>query len=470
MIALPASRRLAIGVAAVLLSPAGLLPAAAAGTSEAATAAPRRLVPENRIESRAADLLRAGRPVAALKLLRRTLQDRPDDLALLFLAGRAGIAAAGRKGAGDKARTAFLDAAIAALRRMLAIRPGLVRVRLELARAHFLKREDTLAREHFERVLAGGPHPAIAANVRRFLAQIRARRRWSLQAGAALAPDTNIGRSSGERTIYLFGLPFRRSEDSLPRSGIGLSVWAGGEYQHPVGPRLRLRAGASLFRREYGGVEFDRTFLSGHAGPRWLIDAETEASLLASARRLWRAGAPDFDEYGVRLEASRRFGRRMTAAVLASRHERRHRLTTWLDGPVTDLSLRADLVAAPAVRLSAAAGWARERPDDDGARRYRHTRWWVQPGISVDLPGGITLGASAAWRWTGFDAGFGALTLSGRPRRDRSRIVRVSVHKRDWTLFGFAPRISLVHERRTSNTQGAAYTRTGAELSVLRRF
>ena len=81
-------------------------------------------------------------------------------------------------------------------------------IRLELARAFFLKGENNLARKHFEHVLAGSPPGAVAANVRRFLSEIRARRRWSLRAGFALAPDTNIGGTSAERIIYINNLPF----------------------------------------------------------------------------------------------------------------------------------------------------------------------------------------------------------------------------------------------------------------------
>ena len=47
-----------------------------------------------------------------------------------------------------------------------------------LARAFFLKGDDALARRHFERVLAGDPPPAMAANIRRFLRAIRDRRKW----------------------------------------------------------------------------------------------------------------------------------------------------------------------------------------------------------------------------------------------------------------------------------------------------
>ena len=59
--------------------------------------------------------------------------------------------------------------ASASFRTILIDQPELVRVRLELARAFFLKgRGRAGAREHFERVLAGDvPDAVVAANVQR---------------------------------------------------------------------------------------------------------------------------------------------------------------------------------------------------------------------------------------------------------------------------------------------------------------
>ena len=194
-----------------------------------------------------------------------------------------------RPGLSEEARDTLLDAAIPALRRLLVNEPGLVRVRLELARAFFLKGEDTLATRHFEQVLAGKPPAPVVLNVNRFLAQMRARKRWSVRVGVALAPDGNVGASSRERTILidtpLGRLPFTLNEDNAPKSGIGLSVWAGGEYQYPLEDRWRLRAGADISRREYRSDEFDQMTVSGHVGPRWLIGRASEASLLASVRQ-----------------------------------------------------------------------------------------------------------------------------------------------------------------------------------------
>ena len=174
------------------------------------------------------------------------------DMNALFRQGMEAVAAADKAKDEDR-RDALLDEAIAAFRKMLIANPRLVRVRLELARAFFLKEEDTLARRHFEMVLAGKPPAGVALNVNRFLNQIRARKRWSMRVGFALAPDTNLGGGSDERTIYIpVGgqlLPFRRNEEQLTRSGIGIAAWAGGEYQHPLSPQWRLRAGGDVTAR-----------------------------------------------------------------------------------------------------------------------------------------------------------------------------------------------------------------------------
>ena len=170
------------------------------------------------------------RSLCAALLLLLPLAAAAQDISALFHEGMKAVEQAVVEQDEDR-RHALLDEAIATFREMLVADPNLVRVRLELARAFFFKGEDSLARRHFEAVLAGGVPEPVAANIHAFLAEMRARRRWSINAGFALAPDSNIGAGSEERTIYIpvFGqpLPFERDAEELTSSGIGVSVWGG---------------------------------------------------------------------------------------------------------------------------------------------------------------------------------------------------------------------------------------------------
>ena len=372
-----------------------------------------------------------------------------------------------------EARTARLGMAVAAFHGILVERPDLVRVRLELARTFFLMGEDSLARRHFETVLASDIPEPVAANVRRFLNALRARKRWHVRFGMGVAPDSNIGASSGGRTIMVYvpafdqHLPFELNDPAVKESGVGLSVWTGGEYQHPLGPQWRLRAGGDLSRREYKGGAFDRMTLSGHVGPRWLIDARTEASLLLSTRRHWSGGKGEYREIGPRLEAQRRLTRRVTAHAGLSRHERRHDRSKTQDGPVTGLHGGLSWIVAPTVRLDLSAGMGKERPKD---RRDRNENRWASAGASWALGWGFTVSGAATLRRTDYEGGRWPFLPAGVPREDETLTYRVSAHNRGLTLWGFSPRVSLVRESRESNAQLHDYERTSGELQFVRLF
>ena len=387
---------------------------------------------------------------------------------VLFLIGLAAIGASQQPGTfPKKRRDTLLDEAIASLRTILIDRPDLVRVRLELARAFFLKGEDSLARSHFERVLAGKQPPPVVANVQRFLAEIRARRRWTMYLGAAMSPDSNIGGGSDERIIYINDLPFRRDAEELTTSGIGVSVWTGGEYQYPLGDRLRLRLGGDLSRQDYGGSKFDQTSVSVHAGPRWLVDRDTEVSLVGTARRRWTGTSPYNDDLGARVEAGHRLTPRIRVNGRASWYRRDHRTRDFLDGPILDVTLGGSWVILPILRADGAAGYAGERPKSE---RWRNASRWLRLGASIALPWGFTLGGSGELRWTDYEGNWFPFVPDGAPRQDRTRILRATVHNRAFTLYGFSPQLVVTNETRDTNAQLYDYKRTRAELRAVRQF
>ena len=416
-------------------------------------------------------LVKTGRFDAALAILRPLARGRTVHADVLFHIGLAATGAAQKRGISGKRRDALLDEAIAVLRKMLVRRPGLVRVRLELARAFFLKGEDKLATRHFEHVLAGKPPAAVALNVNRFLSVMRARKRWSVRVGVALAPDSNISARTDARTVLLDTPIGRRlfnyRSDDRPTSGIGLSLWAGGEYQYPLSRRWRLRMGGDISRREYQSDEFDRMFMAAHFGPRWLISRTTEASLLASARFSWLSDAPDNRDLGLRFEGRHRLNRRTVTGLNAAWHDRRYPGRDWLHGPVVDLGGWIGWAATPTIRLNGAGGWGSQTTERE---RLRHSYRWVRAGATALLPWGFTVGGSGTLRWTDYEGSWAPFVLDGGARRDRTWSIRLNVHNRALTVRGFSPQVSAVYEKRSSNAQLHDYKRFSGELRFVRLF
>ena len=427
--------------------------------------------------------LRTFRRVAALAVLLACIplataaraQEEPpqrDNRAeILFHVGMTALAEA-EQADDDEARRELYDRAIAAFRLILVNRPELVRVRLELARTFFLKGQDGLARRHFELVLAGGVPPVVAANIRAFMNAMQTRKRFTGYFGAAIAPDSNLNAASESEIIYIdtaFGrLPFTRQGDFGAQSGLGLSVWGGGEYQQPLSERLRLRVGADLAQREYGGSDFDQSFLAAHAGPRWLASPITEISLLATAQRQWLGGIPYTDETGVRLELDRRLTARLWARGTAAYRQRDHQQRDFLDGPLVDFTATFAWTPAPVLRVHVTVGYER---DHAALQHWRNLSRWVRVGTSLALPLGFTLGTSVQARRTYYDgSGVPHLTLDRKARRDRTRTFTLSVLNRAFTVFRFSPQIALIHEARLTNAQAQDFERDRAELRFVRQF
>ena len=407
--------------------------------------------------------------IAALILL-FALPAAAQDMDSLFQEGMAAAQEAAVTPDEDR-RDALLDQAIATFRKMLVADPNLVRVRLELARAFYLKGEDSLARRHFEAVLAGGVPEPVAANIHAFLAEIRARRRWSIQAGFAIAPDTNIGAGSDERTIHIpvFGqsLPFERDADELTSSGVGLVLWGGGEYQYPLSDRTRLRTGANVSRRDHSGSQFDEASVAVHLGPRSLLTMSTEASALLTARQNWAGTVKDHHALGGRIEAAHRVSRSVTVHGRLSLEDRHYRTRTSLDGVAGDISLGGAWVITPTVRLDLSAGYGRDRPERE---RERHERYRVGAGVSVALPAGFTVSGGGDYRWTNYGPGWFPHVEDGGARKDETWTARASVYNRGFTLYGFSPELGVVHEVRNTNAQLYDYERTSGELRFVRQF
>ena len=330
-------------------------------------------------------LIENGKYDEALDALRTLAKTQPKRTDILFLLGLAAIERSEQSDITEADREALLADAITALRTILIDRPDLVRVRLELARAFFLNRDDGLARDHFERVLAGNPPPSVVANVQLFLDSIRARRRWSTYLGVALLPSTNIGRDPHENTIITVpGLPdFPFRPDETRKSGVGISVWAGGQYHYPLTERVRLLLGSNASLQQYPGKEFDQMSLSGHVGPSWLAGRNTEVSLLTNVRKNWVGASLYSSDIGAKLQVGQRLTRRINLTGQAYWQRSDYRTSKFLDGPLRDFSLYGNWLITPIVRAEAGAGYARQRPKDP---LYHNTSRWGRIGVSVILP------------------------------------------------------------------------------------
>ena len=394
-------------------------------------------------------LLRAGKLREARALLERA---RPDGEAgrieRLFLLGRIAL----RLGMPRRAAERFEAA--------LALRPGLTRVRLELARALHLAGRDDEARRQLRLARADGLPPPVAAAVEGFLRRIDARRRWSASLSAAALPDV---KRANREVVRIGGVPFRLNEDARSSSGAGARVSAGMSFSPVVAGDLRGVLALSAAAKVYERAAWNDVSVSGDLGLARLFDRGSASAGLRLDRR-WSGGSGDYRGAGpfararIALSGSARLELEASASWRA--HDAGRDRDGWRVAAVPRLVLAPD--ARSRIEL--------EPVVEAGAARADHHR-------------SVLVGLGAAV-WRAFDGGAAvSLASSFRLRRHAGRDPLFGIGRRDETFrldlrlshralrhAGFAPYVGWALERNRSNVPIHEYRYGGVAAGFSRAF
>jgi tetratricopeptide (TPR) repeat protein len=396
-------------------------------------------------------LMQAGKLHEAKAVLLALEKATPDDSEVLFLLGLIAV------------QQMDYDTAIKRFRKILVREPGAARVRLELARAFFLKKDWDNAERQFRFARSADLPAGAIANIDQYLFAIRRLRRWSIDASIAVAPDTNLNAGPDITQLQIFGLPFQLSNQTRRQSGVGAAMDLGGEWDQPLGQQTRFDVGAGFHGLVYPQSEFDDLSLSAFAGPAFLA-RKWELSPRLTVFRRWYGQSVYNQGVGGMLQgtyyATPRFGfgasigaQNVTFPSLAEQN-----------GIAISGGLNAYVTPNPFTLLSANAALSRQNAVTTA---YAYTAGQLALGYSRDLKGGVSVSISPSVTLTRYDA---PLAAFGVTRRDTQWTAEVSALDRRIDWYGFTPRVSYAFTRNASDIALYSFDRSRFELGVTRVF
>jgi len=389
----------------------------------------------------------------AESILGEMLQQDPAATDALFLMAEA------------ESRQKKFAAAIPYYRRILVDHPDVVRVRLDLARALFETGDDDSAEYNFHLALAQGDLPdTVIDNVERYLAIIRSRKHFVYDLHFGIAPDTNINQAAATDHVTLFGLPFALSQQAQQQSGIGLTANLGGEYRYDLQPDLRLRSGANAYWLAYpSNSSFDDLQLRGTVGPQWLF-TRGSVSVLGVVAKRWYGNDPYNVGAGGRLEGQYWLTRQFLLSSYVEGLSVNYHTQTFLNGFYIDQGNFLDYYLSPSSFVRGTIGLGYQKAESDV-----FSNWYYRLGLAYqqEFAWGITVNLAPEVRWWQYQA-TDPLFLSRRS--DRQYFVKLSLYKRNFTIFGFAPVVSYSYATNQSNQALFKYNRNQFELGFTRQF
>jgi len=384
-------------------------------------------------------------------LLERVLAANPDDREGLFLL--ATIAAAQKD----------YDRAISLYRRILVHEPNTERVRLDLARAFFLKGDYDNADRQFRFARAGDIDDAVKANIDRFLSAINRLREWTVNFSFALAPDTNQNAATSASQVSIFGLPFALDKGARKQSGVGLAGNFGGEWSPLLDDNLKARIGADLYRVEYSGGQFDDMTISAYGGPQ-LLFSNWDISVLATGFKRWFANQDYVSGAGGKLAADYGITSNWVVSASIGGQSVTNAFIPEQSGPLWSAQAQAAYILSPSSLFQLQLGFNRQEAQ---IAPYSYSGVWFGGGYQQDLPFGFSAGFQPSYFITRYDA---MLPAFGKTRSDDAVMLAFTLLNRRFDYHGFTPRFSYIFTEQHSNIPIYSFTRNQFQIGVTSLF
>lgn len=364
-------------------------------------------------------------------------------------------------------RKELLDQAVVSFRTILNDEPDVVRVRLELARTFFYQEKDRLAREEFERVLAGEPSEAVQSNIKDFLEAIHNRRRLQWSLSGQLFWESNFNNASVDPKINLFGIPFQ-SDNDKPESTLGFVVSTQGTYRYPWSNQVDLLAGVGLHRTEFPGSASDSTVLDFSFGPEFQVGDRNLVGIEGQVLFNFNDRFP-YQRYGSRLRFTRIIDNRTILGFNLDMGQRRYQDATDKINNAQEFDVGMDMEyrVNPTITINAGGGHGRSKVK---ANSKNNTRLSLNGSITALLRNGYTIGLSANITRTKYQGQPGIPTDDRQPRDDKFLSLQTTVLRRDFTIGGFSPRLGVIHSRLDTNAQASSYRNNRLQVTLVRQF
>lgn len=339
---------------------------------------------------------------------------------------------------------------------MLSRKVGTQRVKLELARACYLDRQYSRAKEIFEGVLRDPALPwGVRENVNRYLDLID-ESLGSVKISLAFVSDSNPINYTDHREITIAGQTLRLTPPPTHKTAHGIRY--GVNVTHAFTGDASVVGFLDLNFRDFEGRELDK----------WVIDTGLGLFPYRYRKFQGRLGVEDSTYGGDHLyrqpyasltyipdpvEQFRLSAQLKLAYLDAAEFD-------YLDGPTQTLGFRASRILANATQVLGDL-YLENASTDEAAYSYRGAG--LGATLSVPIAGTWGMGASASLGKRDYQD---TDPVFGETRQDLTQKMGLTVYNRRWKVSGLTPEIGVAYERTDSSIDYYEYDKIKLVLGI----
>jgi outer membrane protein len=355
----------------------------------------------------------------------------------------------------------YTEAAIL-LRTILDEKPDAQRVRLELAKVLAMMGDERGAYRALRQAQSGGLPPDIAALVNQFTSALRANKPYGFSIELALAPDSNINRSTSADTLDTIIAPLQLSDDAQQKSGLGVKVGTQAFVRIPIGRDVNLAPRLSGQGSLYPARQFNDLAGSAQLGVEWNKDRSRYVPAIGRTYR-WYGGKLYAVTDTASLNWRRRLGKKAQLDADAAIGRSRYTLNPLQSGMIYTGSLSYERAFDARSGGSITLSGQRQTANDAGYAT-------VSGGLGLLYwreVGKVTLFCNADVRRLEADA---RLLLFLKRRQETYGRLSLGATFRHIQVAGFYPLLRASYERNKSSVGLYDYSRNALEFGITRAF
>jgi hypothetical protein len=349
------------------------------------------------------------------------------------------------------------------LRSVVDEKPDATGVRLELAGLLHELGEDDSALRQLRAARTQGLPPEVARLVDRYSEALRAMRPFGASIEIAIAPDSNINRSTRSDTLGTVLGDFQIDEESKASSGLGLALQGQAYRRLPLGATnhsllFRGTLAGDLYRKS----EFDDIALDFAAGPEFNL-GKNRFNIEAAATQRWYGLQPYMRSARLAVSWIRPLGSRTQVQLIGSAGLADYQQNDRQDGLTFFGRGKVERALSPTTGVSLDLSVFRNSAKEPA---YATTEWRSALLVWHDV-GRATLTAEAAFGRLKADD---RLILLPETRTDHFRSLSLGATFRRFSLGGYAPLARVTFERNKSTVEFYDYGRIRSEIGIVRAF
>lgn len=357
--------------------------------------------------------------------------------------------------------------AVNKFRAALADDPKLTLVRSELATTLIAMEQDDSAKHHLKLLAADAPTEQEARGIRSYIDQIDAKRPYQFNAYVSLAPSTNVNNGSSHKTVYspIFGFDLDIDKNGRRKSGIGAATGVSGALTHRFNDSFMIIGAGQAEARVYDDFDFNAYSFSQSLEARYLtgngyfgFGAVASQSLTSDAKDI------AYISYGPRLSTRIDVSQTDTINTSATYEWRDAQGSSAFDS--TALMLNAALTHAidSSLNFTVSIGFD-DVIFDNSVLSY--DAWSTGFSVYKELPFGITADVFGTVQFKTHDE---YSFVAGVIQKDKRLSTGVTLTKRDFDIFGFAPALTYTYLNNMSNIAIYDYDAHAIDIRLTKNF